>query len=58
MRAAAGLAVDRRRTRFWFRKSLADGWWEALVLGRENDVLTLRFRDYLKGKLTFELHRL
>ena len=37
------------------QESLADGWWEALVLGRENDVLTLRFRDYPKVP-TFELH--
>jgi hypothetical protein len=37
------------------QESLADGWWEALVLGRENDILTLRFRDYPKVP-TFELH--
>jgi hypothetical protein len=37
------------------QESLADGWWEALVLARENDILTLRFRDYPKVP-AFELH--
>jgi hypothetical protein len=27
-------------------ESPADGWWEATVLERENEILTLRFRDY------------
>jgi hypothetical protein len=27
-------------------ESPEDGWWEALVLNRENEILTLRFRDY------------
>jgi len=27
-----------------------EGWWEATVLGRTNDVLTLRWRDYPKYK--------
>ena len=27
-------------------ESPADGWWEALVLAREAEILTLRFRDY------------
>jgi hypothetical protein len=29
-------------------ESPADGWWEATVLKREDDILTLRFRDYPK----------
>ena len=29
-------------------ESPADGWWEATVLKREDDLLTLRFRDYPK----------
>jgi hypothetical protein len=28
------------------QESLANGWWEALVLDRNDDMLTLRFRDY------------
>ena len=28
--------------------SIEDGWWEAIVTEREDDVLTLRFRDYPK----------
>jgi len=27
-------------------ESPEDGWWEALVIQRENEILTLRFRDY------------
>ena len=29
-------------------ESPADGWWEATVLKREDEILTLRFRDYPK----------
>ena len=29
-------------------ESLVDGWWEATVLKREDEILTLRFRDYPK----------
>src|SRR6266480_2278885 len=28
------------------QESLANGWWEAIVLDRKGDMLTLRFRDY------------
>jgi hypothetical protein len=28
------------------QESLANGWWEALVLDRKDEMLTLRFRDY------------
>jgi hypothetical protein len=28
------------------QESLANGWWEAIVLDRKEDMLTLRFRDY------------
>jgi len=28
------------------QESLANGWWEAIVLDRQDDMLTLRFRDY------------
>ena len=28
------------------QESLANGWWEAIVLDRKDDLLTLRFRDY------------
>jgi hypothetical protein len=28
------------------QESLANGWWEAIVIDRNNDMLTLRFRDY------------
>jgi hypothetical protein len=31
------------------QESLPDGWWEALVVSRENDILTLRYRDYPKA---------
>jgi hypothetical protein len=36
-------------------ESPADGWWEAVVLQREDEVLTLRFRDYPKQP-TFVRH--
>jgi hypothetical protein len=29
-------------------ESPSDGWWEATVLKREDEILTLRFRDYPK----------
>jgi hypothetical protein len=28
------------------QESLANGWWEAIVIDRKDDMLTLRFRDY------------
>ena len=28
------------------QESLANGWWEAIVIARNDDMLTLRFRDY------------
>jgi hypothetical protein len=28
------------------QESLANGWWESIVLNRKDDMLTLRFRDY------------
>jgi hypothetical protein len=28
------------------QESLANGWWEAIVIERKDDMLTLRFRDY------------
>ena len=28
------------------QESLANGWWEAIVIDRNDDMLTLRFRDY------------
>ena len=28
------------------QESLVNGWWEAIVLDRKDDMLTLRFRDY------------
>jgi hypothetical protein len=28
------------------QESLANGWWEAIVLDRKDDMLTLRFRDF------------
>ena len=28
------------------QESLDNGWWEAIVLDRKDDMLTLRFRDY------------
>lgn len=30
--------------------SIEDGWWEAIVIVRDGDVLTLRFRDYPKAE--------
>jgi hypothetical protein len=30
------------------QEALDYGWWEAIVLGRTGDMLTLRFRDYPK----------
>lgn len=36
-------------------ESPEDGWWEAVVLAREDEVLTLRFRDYPKQP-TFVRH--
>ena len=32
------------------QESLADGWWECVVVKRDNDMLTLRWRDYPKYK--------
>src|SRR5262249_37362775 len=32
------------------QESLTDGWWEAIVIGRKDDLLTVRFRDYPKYK--------
>jgi hypothetical protein len=37
------------------QESLEEGWWECLVLNREADILTLRFRDYPKVP-SFQLH--
>ena len=31
------------------QESLEDGWWEAVVVSRENELLTLRYRDYPKA---------
>jgi hypothetical protein len=28
------------------QESLENGWWEAIILDRKDDVFTLRFRDY------------
>ena len=28
------------------QEALDDGWWEAIVLGRDGDMLTLKWRDY------------
>ena len=36
-------------------ESAEDGWWEAVVIAREDEVLTLRFRDYPKQP-TFVRH--
>ena len=30
------------------QESLENGWWEAIVIGRDGDMFTLRFRDYPK----------
>jgi hypothetical protein len=37
------------------QESLADGWWECIVTGREDEILTLRFRDYPKVP-SFQCH--
>jgi hypothetical protein len=38
------------------QESLEEGWWEAIVISRTaNDVLTVRYRDYPKGK-PFTVH--
>ncbi len=52
----AGTPVARGLPRSWdeiapghlviAQESLANGWWEAIVLDRKDDMLTLRFRDY------------
>jgi hypothetical protein len=52
----AGTPVARGLPRTWdeiapghlviAQESLANGWWEAIVLDRNDDMLTLRFRDY------------
>ena len=31
------------------QESFSEGWWEALVVSREKDLLTLRYRDYPKA---------
>ena len=28
------------------QESLDNGWWEAIIIDRKDDVFTLRFRDY------------
>jgi hypothetical protein len=38
------------------RDELAEGWWEAVVIARDGDMLTLRFRDYPK-QAPVVLHR-
>ena len=52
----AGTPVARGLPRSWdeigpghlviAQESLANGWWEAIILDRKDDMLTLRFRDY------------
>jgi hypothetical protein len=32
------------------QESLRDGWWEAIVIARRDDMLTVRWRDYQKWK--------
>jgi hypothetical protein len=32
------------------QESLRDGWWEAIVIARRDDMLTVRWRDYAKWK--------
>jgi hypothetical protein len=32
-----------------------EGWWEAIVISRDNEILTLRYRDYPKAP-KFERH--
>ena len=39
------------------QESPEDGWWEAIVTGRDGDMLTLKWRDYPKYK-PFPRHRL
>jgi hypothetical protein len=36
--------------------SLADGWWEAIVVAREDDILVLKWRDYPREP-HFRMHR-
>ena len=38
------------------RDELADGWWEAIVIAKDGDMLTVRFRDYPK-QAPVVLHR-
>jgi hypothetical protein len=38
------------------RERPVDGWWEAVVLRVDTDILTLRFRDYLRAPV-FTKHR-
>ncbi len=40
------------------QESPIDGWYDALVLSRSNDMLTLRWRDYPEDKKKFSRHRL
>ena len=52
----AGTPVARGLPRSWdeiapghlviAQESLANGWWEAIIIDRKDDMLTLRFRDY------------
>ena len=37
------------------QQSLSDGWWEAIVVERNDDVLTVRWRDYPKYR-PFRIH--
>jgi hypothetical protein len=37
------------------QESLDEGWWEAIVIARDNEILTLRYRDYPKVP-KFERH--
>ena len=38
------------------QSSLPDGWWEAVVVAREGDILTLKWRDYPRDP-HFRMHR-
>ena len=38
------------------QESLVNGWWEAIVLDRKDDLLTLRFRDYPRLPKFFRHH--
>jgi hypothetical protein len=38
------------------QESLVNGWWEAIVLDRKDDMLTLRFRDYPRLPKFFRHH--